>query len=131
MRSILGRPSQYRCNVRTFILGIETSCDDTGVAVIDQSGERIVQYSGHMINTDQSGSLLSERIHSQASVRMGGVIPTFAMHSHASVIHSLVTETLEAADLSPSQLSAVAVTNRPGLKARIVQDHQIPLERFM
>ena len=62
---------------------------------------------------------------------MGGVIPTFAMHSHASVIHSLVTETLEAADLSPSQLSAVAVTNRPGLKARIVQDHQIPLERFM
>ena len=92
MRSILGRPSQYRCNVRTFILGIETSCDDTGVAVIDQSGERIEKYSGHMIYVDQSGRLLSERIHSQASVRMGGVIPTFAMHSHASVIHSLVTE---------------------------------------
>jgi len=102
LRNVIRR-SQYRCNVRTFILGIETSCDDTGVAVIDQSG-----------------GVLSERIHSQASVRMGGVIPTFAMHSHASVIHSLVTETMEEAGLSHSQLSAVAVTNRPGLKGPLI-----------
>ena len=87
MRNILGRTSQYRCNVRTFILGIETSCDDTGVAVIDQSGEKIDQSEASVTCIDQSGSVLSERIHSQASVRMGGVIPTFAMHSHARVIH--------------------------------------------
>ena len=102
MRNIIRR-SQYRSNIRTFILGIETSCDDTGVAVIDQSG-----------------TVMSDRIHSQASVRMGGVIPTFAMHSHANTIHSLVTETLEGAGLSHSQLSAVAVSNRPGLKGPLI-----------
>jgi len=90
---------QFRQTARTLILGLETSCDDTGVAVIDQSGQ-----------------VLSQRLHSQASVRMGGVIPTFALHSHAATIHHLVTEALHTAEVSPSQLQAVAVSNRPGLK---------------
>jgi len=91
--------SHFRASVRSFILGIETSCDDTGVAVLDEAG-----------------AVLAERVHSQTSVRMGGVIPTFAMHSHARTIHHLVTDTLRQAALSPAQLAAVAVTNRPGLK---------------
>ena len=95
----LCRPtSQFRLTGRSLILGLETSCDDTGVAVIDQSGR-----------------VLAQRLHSQTSVRMGGVIPTFAMHSHAATIHHLVRETLETAQVSPSQLQAVAVSNRPGL----------------
>ena len=89
---------QWRMSVRSLILGLETSCDDTGVAVIDQSGQ-----------------VLSESIHSQASVRMGGVIPSFALNSHAASIHSLVTEVLDKAKISADQLEAVAVSNRPGL----------------
>ena len=96
--ALLTKP-HFRASVRSFILGIETSCDDTGVAVLDQAG-----------------AVLAERVHSQTSVRMGGVIPTFAMHSHARTIHHLVTDTLRQAALSPAQLAAVAVTNRPGLK---------------
>ena len=101
-RHVLLRP-QYRMNIRTLILGIETSCDDTGVAVIDKAGD-----------------ILAEKIHSQASVRMGGVIPTFAMTSHAHNIHNIVTETLQQAKVSPDQLDAVAVSNRPGLKGPLI-----------
>ena len=90
--------SQFRLTARSLILGLETSCDDTGVAVIDQSGR-----------------VLSQCLHSQTSVRMGGVIPTFAMHSHAATIHHLVKEALHTAQVSPSELQAVAVSNRPGL----------------
>jgi len=90
-------------SARSLILGIETSCDDTGVAVIDLSGK-----------------VLADKIHSQTSVRMGGVIPTFAMHSHAHNIHKLVTETLEEANVSPDKLTAVAVSNRPGLKGPLL-----------
>ena len=94
---------QYRLSLRSLILGIETSCDDTGVAVIDQSGV-----------------VLSDLIQSQRSVRMGGVIPTFAMQDHAKNIHSLVTKCLEAASVTHDQLSAVAVSNRPGLKGPLI-----------
>ena len=92
-----------RFSVRSLILGIETSCDDTGVALIDQSG-----------------AVLSELVQSQTSVRMGGVIPTFAMQDHAKNIHSLVTQCLASASVTPGQLSAVAVTNRPGLKGPLL-----------
>ena len=64
--------------------------------------------------------MLADKIHSQTSVRMGGVIPTFAMHSHAHNIHKLVTETLEEANVSPDKLTAVAVSNRPGLKGPLL-----------
>ena len=90
--------SQFRLTARSLILGLETSCDDTGVAVIDQSGR-----------------VLSQCLHSQTSVRMGGVIPTFAMYSHAATIDHLVMEALNTAQVSASQLQAVAVSNRPGL----------------
>ena len=99
---ILTRP-KFRLNIRTLILGIETSCDDTGVAVIDNNG-----------------LILADSIHSQTSSRMGGVIPTFAMNSHAANIHSLVTETLDKANVTPDKLSAVAVSNRPGLKGSLI-----------
>ena len=84
---------QWRMSVRSLILGLETSCDDTGVAVIDQSGQ-----------------VLSQSLHSQASVRMGGVIPSFALNSHAASIHSLVTEVLDKAKIRADQLEAVAVS---------------------
>ena len=99
---VLSRP-KFRLNIRTLILGIETSCDDTGVAVIDNNGQ-----------------ILADSIHSQTSSRMGGVIPTFAMNSHAANIHSLVTETLDKANVTPDKLSAVAVSNRPGLKGSLI-----------
>eukprot|EP00088_Acartia_fossae_P068627 TRINITY_DN8745_c0_g1_i1.p1 TRINITY_DN8745_c0_g1~~TRINITY_DN8745_c0_g1_i1.p1 ORF type:complete len:397 (-),score=23.86 TRINITY_DN8745_c0_g1_i1:58-1248(-) len=84
---------------RTFILGIETSCDDTGAAVIDLQGR-----------------LLGESISTQNSTRFGGVIPTIATVLHRDKIEKVVTEALSQANKDVTEMTAVAVTNRPGLK---------------
>ena len=86
--------SQFRQTARSLILGLETSCDDTGVAVIDQSGR-----------------VLSHCLHSQTSVRMGGVIPTFAMFSHAATIHHLVKEALTKAQVGRDCINAADFLN--------------------
>jgi len=89
--------------IRTIVLGIETSCDDTGAAVIDQSGR-----------------LLGECISSQLSTRYGGVIPTFAMIFHRDKIEGVVNEALKQAGVGIEDISCVAVTNRPGLKGPLL-----------
>lgn len=82
------------------ILGIETSCDDTGCAVINEHGE-----------------LLGETLHSQnlTHLRNGGIIPDVAQDLHRKYIEPTVHKTLEAAELRFSDISAIAVTLEPGL----------------
>jgi hypothetical protein len=72
-------------NDQLVILGIETSCDDTGAAVTDL----LVQY--------------------------GGVSPKMAQEAHARVIDAVVEEALQNANLTPFDLSVVAETIGPGL----------------
>ncbi|XP_023333368.1 probable tRNA N6-adenosine threonylcarbamoyltransferase, mitochondrial isoform X2 [Eurytemora carolleeae] len=88
---------------RNLILGIETSCDDTGAAVIDLSGR-----------------LLGESLSTQLSTRFGGVIPTFAMVFHTDKIQGVVEEALKQADVTMEDVSVIAVTNRPGLKGPLI-----------
>ncbi|XP_076603551.1 tRNA N6-adenosine threonylcarbamoyltransferase, mitochondrial [Chaetodon auriga] len=82
------------------VLGIETSCDDTGAAVLDETGE-----------------ILGESLHSQKDVhlRTGGIIPTVAQQLHRENIERVVGEALQRSNVDASQLSAVATTVKPGL----------------
>ena len=52
--------------------------------------------------------------------RYGGVIPTFAMTWHAKKIEGVVTLALEKAEVGFQHLTAIAVTNRPGLKGPLI-----------
>lgn len=88
---------------RSLILGIETSCDDTGACVMSLEGE-----------------VLGEALSTQLSARYGGVIPTFAMTWHAKKIEGVVALALERAGVGFQHLTAVAVTNRPGLKGPLI-----------
>ncbi|MGE5404417.1 MAG: tRNA (adenosine(37)-N6)-threonylcarbamoyltransferase complex transferase subunit TsaD [Candidatus Saccharibacteria bacterium] len=82
------------------ILGIETSCDETAVAVIENGG-----------------TILSNLVASQIDVhrRFGGVVPEVASRKHIEVIARLVDDAVRDAGLQPSELDAIAVTNGPGL----------------
>ena len=87
-------------DARTLILGIETSCDDTGAAVVTGDGR-----------------VLGEAITGQGEIhaRWGGVVPNLAREAHERAIDDVVARALAAADVSPEHLSAVAVTVGPGL----------------
>ncbi|XP_026151594.1 tRNA N6-adenosine threonylcarbamoyltransferase, mitochondrial [Mastacembelus armatus] len=93
-------PSPAKGFCSRLILGIETSCDDTGAAVLDGKG-----------------AILGESLHSQKEVhlRAGGIIPTVAQHLHRENIERVVQQALERSGVEPSQLNAVATTVKPGL----------------
>lgn len=82
------------------VLGIETSCDDTAAAVVDETG-----------------NVLGEAIHSQTEVHLktGGIIPPVAQQLHRENIQRIVQKALCASGISPSELSAIATTIKPGL----------------
>ena len=82
------------------ILGIETSCDETAAAVV-QDGHRV----------------LSNVIHSQVELhrRWRGVVPEVASRSHTERILGIVTQALGDAEVDPADLDAIAVTHRPGM----------------
>ncbi len=82
------------------ILGIETSCDETAVALFD----------------DQKG-LLNHRIHSQIELhrKYGGVVPELASRDHIQKTLPLIQGLLEETHLSLRDLDAIAFTQGPGL----------------
>jgi N6-L-threonylcarbamoyladenine synthase len=87
------------------ILGIETSCDDTGAAVVE-NGTRIL-----------SSVLLSQgELHAQ----YGGVFPEMASRSHVETIEPAIRRAMEESHLSVEELDAVAVTRGPGLAGSLV-----------
>jgi N6-L-threonylcarbamoyladenine synthase len=81
-------------------LAIETSCDDTGAAVL-LDGRRI----------------LSNLVSSQVSVhqKYGGVVPELASRKHIEMIVPIVTEALEKAEVTLREIDGIAVTQGPGL----------------
>lgn len=82
------------------ILGIESSCDDTAAAIVED-GRRL---------------LSSERLSSAAlQRRFGGVVPEVAAREHTMAVLPVVQATLEAADVLPDGIDALAVTKGPGL----------------
>lgn len=89
----------------TRILGIETSCDETAAAVVE-NGRHI----------------LSSIVASQASThaQFGGVYPEVASRMHIETIYSVVEEALSQAHAAPAALDAIAVTRGPGLAGSLV-----------
>lgn len=104
------------------VLGIESSCDDTGVAIMTPDGR-----------------ILGQALATQADVHRewGGVVPTLAMEAHSAAIDATVDAALADAGISAADLAAVAVTVGPGLvmclqvgvqKAReVAVQHQLPI----
>ncbi|EKO3540029.1 tRNA (adenosine(37)-N6)-threonylcarbamoyltransferase complex transferase subunit TsaD [Vibrio fluvialis] len=82
------------------IIGIETSCDETGVAVYD----------------DEKG-LLSHKLYSQVKLHAdyGGVVPELASRDHVKKTISLIKAAMAEANLTPADIDGVAYTAGPGL----------------
>ena len=84
------------------VLGIETSCDETSAAVVEQAG------SGA---TMRSLVILSQDVHRV----FGGVVPEIASRAHLTAIAPVTRRALEDAGIAASDVDAIAVTNAPGL----------------
>ncbi|WP_028109975.1 tRNA (adenosine(37)-N6)-threonylcarbamoyltransferase complex transferase subunit TsaD [Ferrimonas futtsuensis] len=82
------------------LLGIETSCDETGIAIYD----------------DERG-LLSHALYSQVKLHAdyGGVVPELASRDHVRKIVPLVKEAVANAGLTPDEIDGIAYTAGPGL----------------
>ena len=82
------------------VLGIETSCDETGLAIYD--GEQ---------------GLMAHALHSQVKIHAeyGGVVPELASRDHIKHIIPLLEQVLTTAKASPESISAIAYTQGPGL----------------
>ena len=83
-----------------YILGIETSCDETAVAIVKDGREVIVNNVISQIELHQE---------------FGGVKPSVAKFAHEKVIDGLVEKTLDEAKLSVEKIDSIAVTIGPGL----------------
>src|SRR5689334_22235241 len=88
------------------ILGIETSCDETSAAVVDETGDAARPWS-----------VASNVIASQVPIHRewGGVVPELASRQHIRDICGVVDRALEEAHATWSDLGAIAVTQGPGL----------------
>ena len=81
-----------------FILGIESSCDDTSAAVL--KGTQILANITH-----------TKLIHEQ----YGGVVPELASRAHIEHIVPVVKRALDTAQISVNEIDAIAFTQGPGL----------------
>ena len=97
------------------ILGIETSCDDTGVSIIKTS---ISRDNPEEINLD----ILSNKLASQTELhdKYGGVVPELASREHLRSLLPLTKQALFESNIDPSCLSKIAVTTGPGLKGSLL-----------
>ncbi|HOM72598.1 MAG TPA: tRNA (adenosine(37)-N6)-threonylcarbamoyltransferase complex transferase subunit TsaD, partial [Armatimonadota bacterium] len=82
------------------ILGIETSCDETSAAVIEDGK-----------------TILSNVVASQIDLfqRFGGVVPEVASRRHVELINPVVQQALDESNSTFQDMSTVAIINRPGL----------------
>ncbi|MEX6625971.1 tRNA (adenosine(37)-N6)-threonylcarbamoyltransferase complex transferase subunit TsaD [Tenacibaculum salmonis] len=86
-----------------YILGIESSCDDTSASVI---------YNGKVI----SNVVANQEIHA----KYGGVVPELASRAHQQNIVPVVQQAIEQANITKNDLSAIAFTRGPGLMGSLL-----------
>lgn len=87
------------------ILGLESSCDETGVALIDSEK-----------------GLLAHAVHTQIDMHQlyGGVVPELASRDHIRRVIPLIEQVLEEAGKTKTDLDAIAVTQGPGLAGALL-----------
>ncbi|MNJ36598.1 tRNA N6-adenosine threonylcarbamoyltransferase [compost metagenome] len=81
-------------------MAIETSCDETSAAIVKNGTEVLCNLIVSQIETHKA---------------FGGVVPEVASRKHVESITLMIEQAMEQADITPEQLSAVAVTEGPGL----------------
>src|SRR6266566_10139930 len=94
------RPGRMGANNLSLTLGIETSCDETSVAVVED-GRRV----------------LANVIHSQVDLHkeFGGVVPELAARDHLERLPHLLDLAFEQTQAGPEDVGLIAVTRGPGL----------------
>ena len=88
-----------------YTLGVETSCDDTSVALVREDGF----VSGLLTSTQHS-------VHQP----YGGIVPELASRNHAGLLLPLIEKLFKESSLTWKDVSSLAVTNRPGLIGSLV-----------
>ena len=88
------------------ILGIETSCDETGIALYDGKANQIV----------------FEALYSQAEEHdlYGGVVPELAARDHINRLLPLLKNKMKDSSISMKEIEAIAFTNGPGLSGSLL-----------
>ena len=91
------------------ILGIESSCDETGVALVRSTGDAVP-------------TLLSHALHSQIEMHQayGGVVPELASRDHIRRVLPLATQVLTESGQSLADVDVVAYTRGPGLAGALL-----------
>ncbi len=87
------------------ILGIETSCDETSVGIVDDGGRVMANVVATQVD-----------VHA----RYGGIVPEIASRQHIIDIRPVVTNALEKADTDWDEIDAIAVTHGPGLAGSLI-----------
>src|SRR5882724_1621417 len=87
------------------VVGIETSCDETGIALVDEHAR-----------------VLAQAVHSQVEMHReyGGVVPELASRDHIRRVLPLLEQCLDAAGLARTDIDAIAVTVGPGLAGALL-----------
>ena len=86
------------------VLGIETSCDETGVGIV----------RGHTLLADAVASSVDEH------ARFGGVVPEVASRAHLEAMVPTIERACETAGIKPYDVDAIAVTSGPGLAGALL-----------
>jgi N6-L-threonylcarbamoyladenine synthase len=86
------------------VLGIETSCDETGIGIVR--------------GTTLLANVISSSMDQHA--RFGGVVPEIAARAHLEALEATLQNALETAGISIKEIDAVAVTNGPGLAGALM-----------
>jgi N6-L-threonylcarbamoyladenine synthase len=91
------------------VLGIETSCDETGIALVETRG-------------DATPTLLAQALHSQVEMHAdyGGVVPELASRDHIRRVLPLTREVLDSVGANLSTIDVVAYTRGPGLAGALL-----------
>ncbi|KYG63347.1 N(6)-L-threonylcarbamoyladenine synthase TsaD [Bdellovibrio bacteriovorus] len=87
------------------VLAIETSCDDTSVAIVDRSG-----WVHSVVAASQD---LEHEIY-------GGIVPEIAARNHSIALIPLIEEAFKKAGMTWKDVEGIAVTNRPGLIGALI-----------
>lgn len=87
------------------VLAIETSCDDTSVAIVDRAG-----WVHSVVAASQD---LDHEIY-------GGIVPEIAARNHSIALIPLIEEAFKKANMNWSDVQGIAVTNRPGLIGALI-----------
>ena len=96
------------------VLGIETSCDETGVAIVDTSPWEAGEPAGK--------GLLGQALYSQIAMHVdyGGVVPELASRDHIKRVIPLINQTLKESKSTLEEIDAIAYTQGPGLAGALL-----------